>query len=342
MSSITNRFRKQQGLSLIEIMIAMLISLFLLGGVIQVYSSTRITYQTNEGLSRLQENARFIFDRIATDLSAAGFLGCMDSNDRLSNGAFKIHNRLSQQGTAANASYDFSNPVDGIDANGPSNSGVNSDMLRVRRSVASSAMQLAAPYTLGDTSLLLVPGSKALNTLSQWQTLAISDCEKTSIFMVTNKPDPTVGVIEFDPNKVSPVGQINAGQSNIETVYKGKKITDLRGYYDKPGASKAVSYQIATTSYNICNGASGRLSLCMNGNELVEDVTDLQLLFGINTNGTPGPDQFVKPGSAALNAAGLNAVASMRVDLTLESGAVQVNGQPVQKVFSQIFRLRNR
>ena len=52
---------KQQGLSLIEIMVAMLISLFLLGGVIQVYSSTSTTYADQRRAYRVYRKTPALF-----------------------------------------------------------------------------------------------------------------------------------------------------------------------------------------------------------------------------------------------------------------------------------------
>ena len=51
--------RRQAGLSLIELMIALLIGSILLIGLVQVFGASRTAYQLSEGMSRTQENARF-------------------------------------------------------------------------------------------------------------------------------------------------------------------------------------------------------------------------------------------------------------------------------------------
>lgn len=63
----------QHGLSLVEILVALTISLFLTSGVIQLFIGTKQTYRFSDGLSRLQENGRFAIDRIAFDIRMAGF-----------------------------------------------------------------------------------------------------------------------------------------------------------------------------------------------------------------------------------------------------------------------------
>ncbi|MBD4909085.1 prepilin-type N-terminal cleavage/methylation domain-containing protein, partial [Xanthomonas citri pv. citri] len=50
---------RMSGLSLIELMIALVIGLVLLLGVIQIFSASRTAAQLSEGASRAQENGRF-------------------------------------------------------------------------------------------------------------------------------------------------------------------------------------------------------------------------------------------------------------------------------------------
>lgn len=70
-----SRSRHQAGLSIIELMIALLLGLLLMGGVIQIFLSSRQTYQTNVALSQVQESGRFALEFIAFDLRNAGYKG---------------------------------------------------------------------------------------------------------------------------------------------------------------------------------------------------------------------------------------------------------------------------
>jgi type IV pilus assembly protein PilW len=71
---------KQSGISLIETMIALLIGLFLLSGVLQLFSSAQQTYRMQSNLARLQENSRFALDFLTHDIRMAGYWGCMTSS----------------------------------------------------------------------------------------------------------------------------------------------------------------------------------------------------------------------------------------------------------------------
>lgn len=70
---IANRNNQQRGFSLIELMIAMVIGLFLLLGVIQVFVGSRMTYQVHEGIGRIQENGRFAIEILSRQVRKAGF-----------------------------------------------------------------------------------------------------------------------------------------------------------------------------------------------------------------------------------------------------------------------------
>ena len=55
-------YQNQRGLTLVELMVAMLLGVFLIGGVMQIFISSKQTYRMQENLSRLQENGRFALD----------------------------------------------------------------------------------------------------------------------------------------------------------------------------------------------------------------------------------------------------------------------------------------
>lgn len=62
-----------RGFTLIELMVAMVISLFLVGGVILMYASSKAAYLDSNQMARLQENIRFASDYMVRDIRNAGF-----------------------------------------------------------------------------------------------------------------------------------------------------------------------------------------------------------------------------------------------------------------------------
>ncbi len=67
----------QHGMTLVEILIALLLGAFLIGGVLEIFSSSKQTSKMQENLSRIQENARFAMNSITRDVRQAGYRECL-------------------------------------------------------------------------------------------------------------------------------------------------------------------------------------------------------------------------------------------------------------------------
>ena len=78
--------RMQQGLSLVELMVALAIGTFLLAGAITVFAKTRDLYRTNDDAARLQETARYAMSTIEADLRMANYWGLVSRADLIENG----------------------------------------------------------------------------------------------------------------------------------------------------------------------------------------------------------------------------------------------------------------
>lgn len=74
----------QQGLTLVELMIALVVSLLLLAGVIQIFLGAHQSYRMDNGLSRVQNNGRYAVHRLQHDLRMAGYQtgGCGIASSR--------------------------------------------------------------------------------------------------------------------------------------------------------------------------------------------------------------------------------------------------------------------
>jgi type IV pilus assembly protein PilW len=83
--------RQQQGLTLIELMIAVTIGLILVLGLVQVFSAARTAYQLSQGVARSQESGRFALDFLTRDIRMAGHAGCVNDQSLLAaDGAGKV------------------------------------------------------------------------------------------------------------------------------------------------------------------------------------------------------------------------------------------------------------
>jgi type IV pilus assembly protein PilW len=75
MNTQHNTGLKQQGFSLIEMMLAMLIGIIIMGGILSVYTNTRDLQRSSEDQINLVTDARFALETIGYDLRHAGVFG---------------------------------------------------------------------------------------------------------------------------------------------------------------------------------------------------------------------------------------------------------------------------
>ena len=66
---------RQRGVTLVELLIAMLLGLFLVGGVLLMFSKTKQAYRYQSGLAQVQEQGRFAINFLTKSVRVAGFPG---------------------------------------------------------------------------------------------------------------------------------------------------------------------------------------------------------------------------------------------------------------------------
>ena len=69
-------WKRQIGFSLVELLVALAISLFLILGVSWVYVGSKNVYRVEENLARMQESGRLAFEYLSRDIRQAGNFGC--------------------------------------------------------------------------------------------------------------------------------------------------------------------------------------------------------------------------------------------------------------------------
>ncbi|MEO5365604.1 MAG: prepilin-type N-terminal cleavage/methylation domain-containing protein [Magnetococcus sp. WYHC-3] len=101
--------RRVAGFTLVELMVAMVLGIFVLLGVVQMFVTVRQTHRLGEGVSRVQENGRFALRFLGEVLPMASYLGCRNA------GSGNLTVTLAR---ATDPAYDFTRPVEGYEAVG--------------------------------------------------------------------------------------------------------------------------------------------------------------------------------------------------------------------------------
>ena len=73
--------QKQNGLTLIELLIAMLLGTLMILGATSMFTANKRIYKEVDYQGRLAENARFAMEMIIRDLRMTGFIGCAIQQD---------------------------------------------------------------------------------------------------------------------------------------------------------------------------------------------------------------------------------------------------------------------
>jgi len=349
----TNLNTNQQGMTLIEIMIAMLLGSVLLTGVIQIFTSSNKTYRLQENMSRLQENGRFAMSFLTQDIRQLGYFGCLGRNFNSAN----IENALKDQ---TNVAWDMTTALtgyDNVDSSFPvfSNVIINSDVIVVR-GLSANEIPLISPFS--DSAQMFVdptfnddcPSSKA-TTCHIGDILIVTDCSQGTIFQSTNTQSTgggtgvnvvSSGNATFIPGNNSPILSNSYGQ--------GSKIAKLKtsGYFIRlnPAMNPAL--------YRASLSVTGNKVNILSAEELVEGIENMQILYGEDTD-DDGTANYYVPSSPAVD---MSAVISIRVSLLVTSLDDNLTQKPVpytyngttttptdrrlRRVFSSTVAVRNR
>lgn len=86
------RIRTNRGFSLVELMIASVLGLMVVAFVATIFLSGNRNYAQDERFARMQENGRFVLNRLAEELSNAEYWGGMTTSDPASSGVRDFSN----------------------------------------------------------------------------------------------------------------------------------------------------------------------------------------------------------------------------------------------------------
>ncbi len=276
----------QFGVSLIELMIATTLGLFLLGGVGYVYLGSKNSYSAQSAVSRVQESLRFGFEFLSFDLRMAGYSGCVNLRE------------MTPQ-VVANPpvpSFGLGGSVIGyeIDSSGNGWSGnpdtTNIVPLKGTHVITLSRMSLTG-FSLTDNSngsQFFIANCSGVTScgLLEDQVLIVSDCRRADVFRGTSIGAGT-----------------GAGAGKINIAHASNKNTQPAGSTCAAGSGKlptecgvAGNYksdaQLATMeswSYYVALNANGVPALfrvsgfSTTPEELVEGIYDLRFQYGLDT-----------------------------------------------------------
>lgn len=292
---------RQQGLSVVELMVSLVISMAVVAGSVQVVVSSKKNFVDQDEVTFIQTNARFALDLIAKDIRMAGYMGCATQE------SVQVANSINDDAGGYISmhglrGFDGETSTDTFPADIKTGATLGTDAVLIRRAADSGELDVSSHNASSAVIHVwenhsYVPGS----------TLVIADasCRNVGIFQVSG------------PNSV-PANHINhntgTGTNNCTKIVKGQFVCDSSckaiscgGYGTATGeygpGSKVMEfvsrvYYIGESEAMPGMPALKRSVLNVNGapsthsEEIALGVEDMEILYGIDTSGNGDVDQY--------------------------------------------------
>lgn len=324
------RRRGQAGFSLIELMIAMVLGLLVVGAAIGIFISNKQAYNATQGLGRVQESSQIAFELLSRDIREAGANPC-DVN--LTPG-----NIVDGGATATPTGTDWflavAQPLHGFETGGPTHT-TGTDVIQLLRT-AEDMRSLTAATTSGGTTFTYSPGAPAF---ASGDPIMVCDMKVLGVFRANGagSVSGSSGSVSYGAgsgtNACAYFPQPNAGAcASVATAYQFPKFATL-------SALQGVRWYVNDPDGDASNGAS--LYRQVNGaaaDEVVQGVTGLQFQY-LTAGGYVDADSLT-------TADAWNAVRAVRVTLTLRdtevAGTDGTSRQPIVRTLENVVALRNR
>lgn len=336
------------GFTLIEILIALVLSVMIISGLIAVMSGMKQSGSFNAALTEVQSNGRFIIDRISREVRMAGYQGCLDFNSTQLTSSIADGPTTNLQDTAVYASVIGTalwTPAAPLDYMPPNNITpvVGSHALIVQRAESQVFNLNSSMLSESDSISVGAPASHfAKNGLAM-----ITNCETGDLFEIDSVSGTAGNVSLYPVDELSIAYRYNNG--NPEAVQVMPFSADIyfiadTGRRDQQNVP-VVSLFLQSWPYTAANPPQ----------EIIEGVENMMTRFGHRTD--DGNLLSLTPNAAALDP---QKIVSVEVGLLLSSAenvtsledettyliagyeieAQAANGQPSATTHARTKRLR--
>ncbi|MEN5060437.1 prepilin-type N-terminal cleavage/methylation domain-containing protein [Luteimonas sp. TWI1416] len=255
------------GMALVELMIAMVLGLLVVGAAFAIFLSNQRSYTANEDLNRIQENARIALDLIARDIRAAGGAACSSASEVASSNS--------------NALLFRDTPITG-----------SASTLRVA-SGEDAAYKIASASA---TSLTLAPGqlTKASTVFSTGDVLLLCNARKTFLVTATGVGDQDISFAAL-PSGYDPAADPYASLATVALArFRDVTWSVANNANNKPslfvkrgsGASEEVIEGVQSVAFSYLDSSTGIYSTTPNFANVIAVRVEL-VLQGAAVDGSP-------------------------------------------------------
>ena len=330
----------EQGFSLVELMIGLVLGLMTTGLIIFIFISNHNVFRTDTSISRVQEDARFAQEYISKIIRMAGFHGCLSKQSIPINNTLKMSTSLP---------YKFNVGVEGYDNIGstlPSDLAAlisGSDPIPVQgtdifiiRSPIGEALNV--PQTNNESNVFVeirdnargtvCPSGQRISDVCAGSFIMLSDCKKAKVFQVSD-----VSVVSgSNSTQVLSIGH------STGALIPGNAVGDwspMLNKYDRFDSGSEISEYRTQTFYVGVDPQTNQRALFIKINNqpaevFLDQVRDVQVNYGVDQN----LDRQVDGYALASGISNWNTVVSVRVELLLYSNEDNVVSVPQTIIYN--------
>ncbi len=330
-----------RGFSIVELMVALAISLFLMAGAISLLVTSKKTYTVNDDLSRIQESGRIAMEYMSHDLRMAGYFGCADNIE-------VVYNHVN--GATGGALLDTSLAVEGYDGDAPTASrkwlpSGSTDTANIRAGQDGITVRYLEPGNISVTSAMPQASSNIFistpNDLTKGEIIAVTDCSSADIFQISGPNGTGPSHVVHNTGTATSPGNHN----NLFPGCPGSAVNCLSKVYD----TNARIMRLVAYRYYVGNGDadgdgdvdaddgdfpvlyrqglsldSTSSTLSTSAVQLIDGVEYLSITYGVDTTGDRIPDVYIRSfensgGIDLTTSNGWNNVISVRIGLLVRS-----------------------
>lgn len=297
---------KSHGFSLVELMVAATIGLILLGGIGYVYLGSRQTFRTQDDFSRIQENVRYALDQVGVDVRMAGYAGCLNAasidpaNPSAGPAVANISNTPPAIGLG-DAMQGYEGATWTASGTAPGN-WINGTGVFVITRASEAGVNLTG-NTVPTNANLQIAGNP--NNFVAGEVLLVANCTTADTFTATNVS-----------NSGSTVTIAHSNSNNTANF-------TVNAYGDD-----AEMFRMVSNTYFIGTNPAGvpalyRRTLDGNAEEMVDNVENIVMRFGVDTDNDYVVNSYVSP-SAVTN---WRQVMTARISMVFRSNSINVATQ---------------
>ncbi len=328
-------YKKQQGISLIEILIALGLGASLLIGLVQIYQGNSQTNNLVNAFSRVQESGRIASELMSRDIRMADYWGCLKDKEL-------IANRLDQADARYAANVSEFNWVEGDAVDGLDNTAaalvdgmtvINGTDVLFLRSSHDACSGNGRPVDSDNSGEFYVSSGCDAN-VDPGDMLVVTSCDGGDLFTVSSMSGSGTAARHI----LHTVGA--CGDANAHCV------PNIDANFSEEYNRSARILKPVMTSYFIAAGTGGASSLYMKKNkgnpiELVDGIEDMQISYGQDTNDDGAVDIY----SGMTNEVVKDNILSVRIQLTVTNDQVvgtSEDDNQLRKTFVATSSVRNR